>query len=107
MAPHPTEPYLYCKYSYHMPPEWVAIKNPLDESTANGRVYLSGNPAAAYHNDFELEGHFISSYLVVPIIKEGKVVSNLELVITDKSKSFPGNAQKTLEEFAILLADKL
>jgi hypothetical protein len=100
MAPHATKAYLFCKDSYNCPPEWAPLKNPLDESTANGRVYLSGKSEIGHHVDVELAGYPISSFIIVPITSGGKVIANLELIITDKNKTFPVGAQQVAEGFA-------
>ena len=84
MFPHETEPWLYCKESVNMPPEWVEITNPLDNTTSNGKVYLSGEPHVEEHIDIEFVNHFISSVMVVPILKDDRVLATLELIISDQ-----------------------
>ncbi len=107
MFPHETEPCLYCKENINMPPEWVEIKNPLDNTTSNGKVYLSGEPHIAEHIDLEFVSHFISSVLIVPIQKDNKVLATLELIISDPAKSFNRNAQSDATKFATELAYQL
>ena len=107
MAPHLNEPYLFCKESINMPPEWVEIKNPIDNLTNNGRVYLSGQSYIAEHIDIEFVGHSISSILIVPIKKGKKPIATLELIISDTGKSLNKDAQKVAEDFASTLATEL
>ena len=107
MVPHATEPYLFCKESYNCPAEWGPLKNPLDTSTANGRVYLSGKPEAGHHVDVELVGRLISSVIIVPVTSNGKVIANLELIIMNKNKTFSAEAQQSAEYFAKTLVDEL
>jgi hypothetical protein len=107
MVPHATEPYLFCKDSYNCPAEWTPLKNPLDDSTANGRVYLSGKSEAGHHVDVELAEHLISSFIIVPITRDGKVIANLELIITNKNKTFLAEAQQVAEVFTKTLAEDL
>ncbi len=107
MVPHPNEPFLFCKYSYNCPPEWDPLKNPLDHSTANGRVYLTGKSEVANHVDIELAGHYISSFIIVPIFKEDKVIANLEIITTHRNKSFPDGTQQIVETAAQKIAQDI
>lgn len=107
MVPHPTEPYLYCKESINMPTEWSEIKNPLDKTTDNGTVYLSGDPYLAEHIDTKFAGHLISSVLIVPIQKKDTVLATLELIISSPDKAFKQGAQDAADKFAATLAEKL
>lgn len=105
MMPHPTKPYIYCYEDFHLTPDWRKIKHPLDTSSNNGKVYLTGKPMLIEHIDKEYVGHFLSSVLLVPIIKDNVVQGTLELIITDQTKSFKPGALKKAQDFAKLIAN--
>lgn len=104
MKPHPTKPFFYCFESFHVNPDWKNIKNPIDSSTNNGIAYTTGKPVLKEHIDKEYVGHFLSSVLVVPIVKDMVIQGTLEIIITDQTKSFPPDAIKKAQEFAKLIA---
>ncbi len=93
MVPNLAERHNYCYDSYNMPSEWVAIKNSFDETTSGGNVevYKTGKPAITNHLARKLEGHYIESVMILPVMRLGKTIAMLELVQSSDNKSYSRN----------------
>lgn len=106
MIPDVKEQYNYCYDSYNMPPEWVAIKNSFDENVPGGNVevYKTGKPSITNHLNEPLEGHHIESVMIVPVVRNNKIIAVLELVRSQNKDKFTedelAHAQKFSEDFA-------
>ncbi len=94
---------LRCSASYNMPQVWIDLVNPLEntpDKNRNGRVAVTGIAEIANHMDVEFHGHLISSIIVVPVKKAGKVVANIEIITDDPSVTFGAEDQAILEQAA-------
>lgn len=109
MVPNVKEGYSYCYQSFNMPREWVAVKNSFDETVPGGNVevYKTGKPAITNHLSKKLEGHYIESVLIVPIVRNNAVLATLELVHTTKGKTFSQQDLAVAQEFSSQLAMQL
>jgi hypothetical protein len=107
VSPDSTGSHLFCSESYNLPSGWEDIKNPMDTSTDNGKVFLTGTPRLIEHIDAIFMNHFISSVAIVPILKNNTVISTLELIITKKDRSFAKDVIKKAQYQANLLSDEL
>jgi transcriptional regulator with GAF, ATPase, and Fis domain len=110
MAPNDSGQHMYCYDSVNMPPEWVAIKNPYDEYTNKGNVYVFKSGSPVINNGFSdvFHGHYIESVLIVPIMDGEKVAGTLELIHSEKGKSFSESDLQKAKEFSgqIVIANK-
>ncbi len=92
-----------------MPSEWVAIKNSFDEDVPGGNVevYKTGVSAITNHLSQDLEGHYIESVMIVPVIRERQTIAMLELVHRQIGQIFSQQDLKRSEELAKQLEQQL
>jgi GAF domain-containing protein len=102
MASNAGRQHLYCYASYNMQPEWIAIKNRLDETVPGGNAQVFRTGEAAITNGLKetLKGHYIESVLVVPIKRQGVTVATLELIHSSEGESFSETDRVQAEAFA-------
>lgn len=106
MIPNIEGRYNYCHLNFNLPKEWINIINSFDETVSGGNVevYFSGKPAITNHLSTYLMGHYLESVLIVPIFKDNKVSSVLEILSRRKGKSFTKEDVVIAETFAKKLA---
>ena len=77
---------LRCGASYNMPKAWDDLTNKLENnpSNTNGTVAVTGKYQVHNAKPVMFHGYPIYSWLVVPIIRDGDVIANLEMVDSDK-----------------------
>ena len=80
--------YLYCDSGFNLPKEWVNIKNPLDESSLNGKAYVSRQAKIMNNMNSKLEGHFVSSVIIVPLMQNNQILGTVELISSATGKTF-------------------
>ncbi len=109
MVPNLAKRHNYCYDSYNMPSEWVAIKNSFDETTSGGNVevYKTGKPAITNHLARKLEGRYIESVMILPVMRLGKTIAMIELVQSSDNKSFSQNDLLVVAELAKQLEAEL
>lgn len=109
MTPNSNGQHLYCYGSYNMPSEWIALINQFDTYTnvGNVHVYKTGRPVInnGFSNDFH--GHYIESVLIVPIKKEDTTIATLEVIQSQKGKSFTEEDLVKAEGFSKQIEIKL
>ncbi len=79
---------LSCIASYKLPEELVAITNPLDDTTMNGKVWNSGDFIIANSLDKLILGHRITAILIAPIKQDDEVIGTIELISILPDKKF-------------------
>ncbi len=102
MAPNKAKQLLYCYDSYNMPPEWVEIKNPFNNHTNVGNVYVYKTGQPVINNGFSdmFHGHYIESVLIVPIQKNGITLGTLEVIHSEKDRNFTQEDLDKATEFS-------
>jgi hypothetical protein len=108
MRPNKKQGVLDCETYIGIPKDWEHITNALDETTGNGRCYLSGKPVLIEGVTIEqptggTTTHYMSAIAVVPIKKANRVAATLEVIKDKKSATFTPNEVKKLESIAFQL----
>jgi putative methionine-R-sulfoxide reductase with GAF domain len=109
MTPNEKHGVLDCGPNVGFPEDWAHITNALDQTTGNGRCFLSGQPALIEgvpisQPDGGSTFHYMSAIVVVPIRDKGKVVGTLEVIKDTPKARFSKKEISLLEDIALNLS---
>lgn len=110
MRPNEKQGVLDCGPYVGFPKDWEHITNALDETTGNGRCYLSGKSVLI--EDVSIEQptggttyHYMSAIAVVPIKQSKVVIGTLEVIKDKQGAHFTPEEVKALEAIAAQLPE--
>lgn len=97
---------LVCDASYNMPTVWEELVNKVEDSpnNMNGTVAFTGKPIIANGVNKIFHGYPVNSVIVVPVIKSGKVVANIEVISDTDDRIFDESDLEYLQEKAELFS---
>lgn len=105
MVPNPKQGVLDCGPYLNFPEDWKHITNDLNDTTVNGRSYLSGKPE--YIDNITIDQpqggtthHYMSAIAVVPIKQNAKVIGTLEVIKDKEGAKFTQSEIRLLEKIA-------
>ena len=101
---------LDCVTNVGLPEDWAHITNALNETTGNGRCYLSGKPVLIQgvpigQPDGATTEHFMSAIVVVPLKQRNSIVGTLEVIKDKPGGTFTPKEVVILQNFADNLVD--
>jgi hypothetical protein len=100
---------LVCGASYNMPKVWDNLVNTVEDNpkNLNGTVAFTGKPITANKVNKIFHGYPVNSVIVVPVLRSGKVVANIEVISDTDKRFFSDEDLKYLQKEAEKLADKI
>ena len=92
-----------------MPKVWDDLVNTVEDNpkNLNGTVAFTGKPITANKVNKIFHGYPVNSVIVVPIIKSGRVIANIEVISDTDERFFSDEDLKYLQNEAEKLADKI
>jgi GAF domain-containing protein len=108
MVPNIEEDTLECIAGYNLPEGWENITNALNETTANGRCYLSGEPIVIQDQEIAqprgaTAHHKMYALTVLPIKSSIEVIGTLEVIKDEVGSVFDTQELDVLQAIAIQL----
>lgn len=105
MLPDESRGVLDCVANVGLPKDWENITNALDQTTGNGRCYISGKTVLIEKGPIEQPDgsktyHYMSAIAVIPIKHNRKVFATLEVVKDTKGSTFTLKEIKKLQTIA-------
>ena len=112
MKPDKSRGVLDCMANVGFPDDWAHITNALDQTTGNGRCFLSAKPVLMEdvfidQPDGGETYHFMSAVAVVPVKAGESTIGTLEVIKDTKKAHFLAAEIKLLEQIAAQLTDYL
>lgn len=110
MKPNYDKSVLICAEHFNLPDDWVALTNPLDDTTLNGISFTKSETVIRNHlhqktvRDAPTK-HAIEAIIVVPIQKGQQTIGTVEIIADDINVQFGAMEQALVEEAASEFVD--
>lgn len=110
MTPNSDNEVLMCAAHFNLPEDWVALTNPLDDTTLNGlsfthnRTVIKNHVHAKTIRDAQTR-HAVEAIIIAPIKRGSHTLGTLEIIADDITVKFGPAQQMIVEEAAAELAD--